>query len=161
MKKLTLFAATLGLAAAVNAQGLKGVGYDANLNHVVARLGVGPGLLDVGVALMFDGVDNGNSDDNLSAGVSGFYLHKLQQWGPVANYAVGGAVISLLPRADKNIAIKVFAGLQPEVTLLEHIVLSTRFGLDIPLMPDDQGFRINTVGSGISIVQGASFKILW
>jgi hypothetical protein len=44
------------------------------------------------------------------------------------------------------------------VTLLDHIVVSTRFGLSVPLSPD---FKLNTSGQGISIVNGANFKIVF
>jgi hypothetical protein len=160
MKRLSLlFAATLALASMAGAQGLKGVGYDANLNHIVARIGLGPNAdLDLGGAIMYDGTDDGNDDNNLALGVSAFYLGKLQHWGVVDNYFTAGAVITKLPQKDDNLKFELIAGLQPEVTLLDRIVLSTRFGLDIPVAPN---VMINTIGSGISIVGGASFKILW
>ncbi len=157
MKKLTLFAAALGLAVSANAQGLKGVGYDANLNHIVARIGLNQNAaLDVGGAIMYN--DAAAPDTKLALGVSGFYLGKLQHWGPVDNNFAAGVIFTKLPQKTKNVGFALFGGLQPEVTLLDRILLSTRFGLNIPLAPD---FQINTVGSGISIVGGASFKILW
>ena len=98
MKKITLFAAALGMAIAANAQmALKGVGYDANLNHVTARLGLSQSAaLDLGVGLNYDG-SQATSDAKLQFGVSGFYLMKLQHWGPVDNNIAVGAVLSKLP----------------------------------------------------------------
>ena len=51
MKKLNLlFAATLGCALLSNAQGIKGAGYDAKLQQVVARIGLNPNSnLDIGL----------------------------------------------------------------------------------------------------------------
>lgn len=160
MKKITLIAAALGMAIAANAEGLniKAVGYDQNLGHVTARLGLATNAaLDLGVGLNYDN-SQANSDAKLQFGVSAFYLSHLQHWGPVDNYIAVGGVLSKLPVATKNIALSIFAGFQPEVTLLEHIVVSTRFGLNVPLMPD---VMFQTAGQGISIVNGLNFKILW
>ena len=159
MKKITLLLAALGMTATANAQmPIKGVGYDVNLGHVTGRFGLAQdNALDVGVGLNFDN-SQAVSDAKFQFGLSGFYLKHLQHWGPVDNYAALGAVLSKLPTASDNIALSLFAGLQPEITLLERLVISTRFGLSVPLMPD---FKLQTQGEGISIVNGVNFKILW
>jgi len=48
--------------------------------------------------------------------------------------------------------------LQPEITLLNRLILSTRFGLKLDAAPE---FALGTAGSGISIVEGLNFKILF
>ncbi|HAO99165.1 MAG TPA: hypothetical protein DCQ83_03890 [Fibrobacteres bacterium] len=157
MKKLIPFVAALGLAVAAHSQiAIKGIGYDVVLNNVVVRLGgIGPNAaLDVGGAVNYDG---SLPSDNLALGLSAFYLGHLQHWGPVDNYfAAGGIFNKPLGGADNTVAL--LGGLQPEVTVLEHIALSTRFGFLVPLSPD---FKINTQGSGVSIVGAAAFKILF
>ena len=158
MKKISLvLSAVLGLAMMANAQ-LKGVGYDQQLGHVTGRLALGANMIDVGVGLKFDNTDDNNDDNNFAMGLSGFFLGHLHDFGPVDTYFAGGVVFTKLPQKDDNIAVSLFAGLQPEVTLLDHIVLSTRFGLDIPVSPE---VIIQTAGQGISITNGANFKILF
>ena len=178
MKKFTLFAAILGLAVAANAQGLKGVGYDAQLNQVKARIGLSQNAaIDVGLGFKLymgdstvTGVgttapkaDHANADPvakdaKTQYSLSAFYLGHLQHWGPVDNYLDVGFVFQGLPKKYASHTLDLIAGFQPEVTLLDHIVLSTRFGLDVPVMPD---ILIQTAGQGISIIGGASFLILF
>jgi hypothetical protein len=144
------------VAVAANAQ-IKGIGYDAGaLKQITARLPLGANFLDVGAGVKFD---NGAPDDNkFGISVSGFFLGHLHDFGPVDTYFTAGGFLAKLAQEDDNIAITGFAGFQPEVTLLDHIVLSTRIGLSIPLMPD---FGFETSGNAISIVEGANFKILF
>jgi len=158
MKKFALIAgAVLGLAVAANAQ-LKGLGYNDQLHQVTARLALGPNDLDIGFGMRFDNTDDNNDDNNFALGVSGTYLGHLHDWGPVDTYFAAGANIEKLPQADDNIAITLFGGFQPEVTLLDHIALSTRFGLNVPVAP---AVILETAGAGISIVGGMNFTILF
>lgn len=158
MKKTSVFAAAvLGLAFAASAQ-LKGVGYNGQLNEIVGRLAIGANQLDVGFGMKFDNTDDNNDDNNFAMGVSGTFLGHLHDWGPVDTYFAGGVVFEKLPQADDNIAVRLFAGFQPEVTLLDHIALSTRFGLDVPVSPN---VILQTKGDAISIVGGANFMILF
>ena len=144
------------VALAAHAQ-IKGIGYDAgSLNQITARLGLGANFLDVGVGMSFD---NGKPDDEkFGISASGFFLGHLHDFGPVDTYFTAGGFFAKLARDDDNIDITGFVGFQPEVTLLDHIVLSTRLGLTVPLMPD---FGFHTSGDAISIVNGANFKILF
>jgi hypothetical protein len=163
MKKLTLIAAVFGLALSAQAQApfglpFKAIGYDANLTHITGRLPLGNADLDVGFGLGYDGADDGNDDNNLQFGVSGFYLIKSGSWGPVSNYLALGGVLSKLPQADDNIKLNLFAGFQPEITLLDRLIVSTRFGVSLDVVPD---VVLETAGQGISIVEGLNFKILF
>lgn len=144
------------VAVAANAQ-IKGVGYDGDgLNQITARLGLGANYLDVGVGLSFD---NGAADDQkFGMSASGFFLGHLHDFGPVDTYFTAGGIFAKLAQEDDNISLAGYVGFQPEVTLLDHIVLSTRIGLSVPLMPE---FGFETSGSAISIVNGANFKILF
>jgi hypothetical protein len=158
MKKMSLFAgAILGLALAANAQ-LMGVGYNSSLSQITARLGLSGNMLDVGFGMKFDNTDDNNDDNNFAMGVSGTFLGHLHDWGPVDTYFAGGLVVQKLPQANDNIGINLFAGFQPEVTLLDHIAVSTRFGLDVPVAPN---VILQTAGAGISIIGGANFTILF
>lgn len=156
MKKTSIFAAAvLGLAFAASAQ-LKGVGYNGQFNQLAARLAIGANQLDVGFGMRFN---NGAAEDTKFAmGVSGTFLGHLHDWGPVDTYFAGGVLFEKLPQANDDIAVRLFAGFQPEVTLLEHIAVSTRFGLDIPVAPE---VILQTQGNAVSIVGGANFMILF
>lgn len=160
MKKLTLLAvAVLGLALGAQAQ-VKGIGYTKLFNQteeITARLGLGPNALDIGFGLNFDN-SQANSDNKFGFDVSGTFLGHLHEWGPVDTYFAAGALFQKFARANDNIGINLFAGFQPEVTLMDHIALSTRLGLNIPVQPD---VAIKTFGSQISIVEGVNFTILF
>ena len=138
------------------------MGYDANLGHVTGRLGLTENtFVDVGLGFKLDNTDEEptpNDDNNFQFGLSGFYLVKLQDWGPVDNFLSVGAIFSKLPQADDNIRLTIFGGFQPEVTLLDRLILSTRFGLTADLTPN---FILQTAGQGISIVEGLNFKVLF
>jgi hypothetical protein len=159
MKKLTLLAAILGLTVCANAQApfglpVKALGYDDGLKHVTARLPLGADLLDVGVGFKFD---NGAAEP-LSLGVSGFYLKNTNDWGIVKNYLYGGALIGIQDTPNDKLKLNLYVGLQPEITLLEHFVVATRFGLDLGITPE---FVFATAGLPMSIVNGVNFKVLF
>jgi hypothetical protein len=162
MKKLTLLAAVFGLAVSAQAQtpfGLpfKAMGYDANLTQITGRMSLAENNdLDVGFGLTYD--DGAATDAKLQFGASGFYLVKLHDWGPVDNYLALGGILNKLPQKNDNIRITVFGGFQPEVTLLDRLILSTRFGVSLDVMPD---VKVETIGDQVSIVQSISFKLLF
>jgi hypothetical protein len=160
MKKLTLLAAVLGLSVAAHAAapalplGITAVGYDDNLKHLTARIGLSQNnAVDVGAGL---NIDNSAATDKTQIGLSGFYLLKLQDWGVVDNHFVAGAYATIF--SDSDLKLNLFAGLQPEVTLLDRLIVSVRFGADVALAPD---VIIGTQGQPISIVQGLNFKLVW
>ncbi|GEM_PF-1268987 len=169
MNKFSKIAALMfGLAIAANAQ-LKGVGYDGDIgmiagsspsapNEITARLGLGANFLDVGFGMKFDNTDGISSDAKFQMSASAFFLGHLHDFGPVDTYFTAGGVFAKLPVSKDNVTVAAFLGFQPEVTLLDHIVLSTRLGIDVPLSPN---LIIQTVGQSISIVNGANFKILF
>jgi hypothetical protein len=164
MKKLALLAIAFGMAVSAYAQAPAGLpisalGYDGSIGHITGRMGLSENTaLDLGIGFGFDATDDGDDDDNLQFGVSGFFLTKLHDWGPVDNYIALGGVISKLPQADDNISVNLFAGFQPEITLLDRLIVSTRFGVSLDVMP---AFILATAGQGISIVEGLNFKILF
>jgi hypothetical protein len=127
---------------------LVGVGYDVPLSQATVRIGMGANFIDAGLG----------DDAKFQLSASGFFLGHLHDWGPVDTYFTGGAIFAKTAAADDNIEFSLFGGLQPEITLLDHIVVSTRFGIHVPLMP---AFILQTAGGGISIVEGVSFKILF
>jgi hypothetical protein len=159
MKKLALLAAVFGLVAAAHAQAPFGlpvtaIGYDDNLKHITARLPLGGNDLDVGVGFKFD---NGAAEP-FSMGLSGIYLIKTNTWGPVTNYLAAGGVFKIIDAPNDNVGLAVLGGMQPEVKLLEHIILSTRLGVQLDVLPE---FVLATFGSPISVVAGVNFKILF
>ena len=166
MKKIALFTVLLGMAATSQAAvAFKGVGWDQGLGHVTARLGFTEfANLDVGLGFNFDGTNNLPDNQVFTFGLSGFFLGKLQDWGPVDNYFVGGMAITKRPdptdplQEDSEVAVNLYAGLQPELTLMEHIAVAIRLGLDFPVAPD---VIFRTSGQPISMVQGLNFKILF
>lgn len=160
MKKLTLLAAAFGLAVAAHAQAplglpVKALGYDAAWNQVTGRIGLGDNAnLDVGVNL---GYNDLAPSDKFGFGVSAIYLANLHNWGPVSTHlALGGNLGKAIGNSD--LGVKALAAFQPEVLLLDRILLSTRFGWELDVLPD---VMLATVGQGVSIVSGASFKIVF
>jgi hypothetical protein len=158
MKKLTLLAAALGFAVSVNAQALgpfTALGYDQAWDQITGRISLGGNAnLDVGANVEYNDALN---NDKFGFGVSGIYLHGLHNWGPVSTHlALGGNLHK--DEGVSNLGVTVLAALQPEVLLLEHISLSTRFGFELDVAPD---LALKTVGNGISIVNGAAFKIVF
>ena len=164
MKKLALLAVAFGMAVSVHAQApfglpISALGYDGSIGHITGRMGLSENTaLDLGLGLQFDGTDDGNDDNNLQFGVSGFFLTKLHDWGPVDNYLALGGILSKLPVANDNIKLQLFAGFQPEITLLDRLIVSTRFGVNLDVMPN---VILATAGQGISIVEGLNFKVLF
>jgi hypothetical protein len=159
MKKLALLAAVFGLVAAAHAQApfglpVSGIGYDDNLKHITARLPLGNDALDLGLGFKFDNA----ASEPFSMGVSGIYLLRTNTWGPVSNYLAAGGVFKIIDAPNDNIGIAVLGGLQPEVKLLDHIILSTRLGVQLDVLPE---FVLATFGAPISIVSGVNFKILF
>jgi hypothetical protein len=149
MKKiLTMAAALLGMAMTANAQ-FKGIGYNSDMGQITARLGIERNALDLGFNL---GLQKNSAS---TIGLSGTFLGHLQDWGPVDTYVAVGAKF-LKSGGDPQIGA--YVGFQPEVTLLDHIAVATRFGFDIPLSPK---VGIQTFGRGISIVEGLNFTILF
>jgi hypothetical protein len=160
MKKLTLLASILGLTVAAHAAapalplGITAVGYDDNLRHVTARLGLSENnALDLGVGTTFD---NAAGNDKFQLGVSAYYLLKLQDWGVVDNHLALGGNTTIY--SDSDLDLKLFAGLQPEVTLLDRLIVSIRFGAELAVSPD---VAVGTVGQPLSIVNGFNFKLIW
>lgn len=156
MKKIIKAAMLMaGLAMGANAQ-LAGLGYDGGWQEIQVRLGLGRNALDLGGGITIDpGQDS--SRDKFGTSVSGLFLGHLHDWGPVDTYFAAGGRLTK-PKGSKDFQIMGVVGFQPEVTLLDHIAVSTRFGFEIPLIPD---FVIRSVGREISIVNGFSFKILF
>lgn len=157
MNKFSKVAVLLAGLAIGSHAGLAGIGWDNDLGQITARIGLGGNAVDVGVGLSVD-PDNANEDAQMLFSASGIFLGHLHDWGPVDTYFYAGGLVNKLPQADDNIQIAALAGFQPEVTLLDHIVVSTRLGLNVPLSP---AFKLNTAGQGVSIVSGANFKILF
>jgi hypothetical protein len=156
--KAAMLMAGLAFGAHAATSGLAGVGYDTDLKEVTARIALGANAVDVGFGMKLNTDDAVSSDEKFQMSLSGFFLGHLHDWGPVDTYFTAGGVFAKLPQKNDNIQVNAFVGFQPEVTLLDHIAVSTRFGLDIPLTPN---FQIQTAGAGISIVNGANFKILF
>jgi len=159
MKKLSfLAAAVFGLALSAHAQAplglpIKAIGYDGTLGQVTARLPLGADNLDLGLGLSLN-TAAATGDNTFSFGVSGMYLHNLNTWGPVSLYAALGGW-AVLPETG-DFALTAFGGLQPEITLMDRLILSTRFGLQANILPD---FQLYTAGDQISVVQSISFKV--
>jgi hypothetical protein len=130
--------------------GVQAVGWDDALKHITARIGLSQNnAVDIGVGL---NINTATDEEELLLG--GFYLLKLQDWGIVDNYLIAGASAVLA----SEVALTGFAGLQPEITLLDRIIVSVKFGLSVPIVPD---FAMVTAGSPISIVEGFNFKVIW
>lgn len=157
MNKFSKVAVLLAGLVVGSHAGLSGVGWDDGLQQVTARIGLGGNAVDVGAGLSVY-PDNPDSNGTFLFSASGLFLGHLHDWGPVDTYFYAGGVLSKIAQEDDNIVISALVGFQPEVTLLDHIVVSNRFGFAIPLSPE---FRMNTSGQGISIVGGLNFKILF
>lgn len=152
-KALILVAA---LTVGAKAQ-LAGLGWDNGWQEIQARLGLGRNFLDLGVGMVLD-PGNDNHDARFTMSASGLFLGHLHDWGPVDTYFAAGGRFEKTAAAKDNARFSGVVGFQPEVTLLDHIAVSTRFGFEIPLVPD---FIIRTNGAAISIVDGLNFKILF
>lgn len=157
MNKFSKVAVLLAGLVVGSHAGLAGIGWDDGLQQVSARIGLGGNAVDVGVGLSVD-PDNADSTKTFLFSASGLFLGHLHDWGPVDTYFYAGGLLSKIAQEDDNIVISALVGFQPEVTLLDHIVVSNRLGLAVPLSP---AFKLNTTGQGISIVGGLNFKILF
>jgi hypothetical protein len=175
MKKLQLIASmVLGLSLASHAQFL-GAGWDGSAEEVVGRVGLGGfSTVEVGLGLRYDGSQEDDNvaeeDERTTFSLSARYLHALHAWEKFTGYLHGG----LYFRDDNNngdsptnpfstngsraAALAVFLGYQPEVILINHLAVSTKFGVSLPVTPD---FKLGLVGDDVSIVQGFDFRILW
>ncbi len=169
MKRFSMLAAlVLALTAAANAQ-IEGFGYDVQNSQVVGRLGLGGfNHLEVGIGLQWDnnnipGATNTQEDDaQMTMSASVRYLLALHQWEKLTGFLhlglyfaddqVHGSV------AGRKATLSTFVGYEPELVLVPHLAVSTKFGLDIPIMPD---FSLSTSGRAISIVEGFNFRILF
>jgi hypothetical protein len=168
MKKFALIAfSMLALAVSSQAQAFEGMGYDTQVNEVVGRLGVGGNHVEVGVGFGFNDNENLNSDAKTQMSVSGRYLLALHQWEKLTGYLHLGAYF----RDDNDnggspnfgaghplaSSLAFLAAYQPELVLLNHLAVSTTFGLAVAVIPDVQ---IHLAGEPVSIVSGLSFRIL-
>jgi hypothetical protein len=157
MNRIVLFGLLmLVVIQAANAQvKVTGLGYDAGLQQIMVRLGLGDNSLDLGAGFRFD---NGASDeDRFAFSLSGYFLAPIKVMGPVAVNLAAGGLFKKLAQTDDNISIIGFAGCQPELTVMENLLLSIRFGLAVPVQPE---FVLETTGSGISVTSALSFKIM-
>lgn len=164
----------LGMSAASQAQFL-GMGWDGAADEVVGRIGMGGySTLEVGLGMRFDdSMDDDNvaeEDMRATLSISARYLHALHAWEKFTGYLHAG----LYFRDDNNndnsptnpfttgnnraAALAVFMGYEPEVILIPHLAVSTKFGLSVPIMPD---VKVGLVGNDISIVNGFNFRILF
>lgn len=157
MNKFSKVAVLLAGLAVGSHAGLAGIGWDDGLQQITARIGLGGNAVDVGASLGID-PDAASDDGKFLFSASGLFMGHLHDWGPVDTYFYAGGLLSKINAPKDNIQVAALVGFQPEVTLLDHIVVSNRFGLSVPLSP---AFKMNTTGQGISIVGGLNFKILF
>ena len=180
MKKLTVLFVLFALALSIQAQGLLGIGYDGSLmsdgtrllqrpGEITVRLGISEKAnLDLGLGAYYN-AGPVNDDAKLDFAASAFFLYRLQQWSVVSNYLAAGILLDkygtmMPPPPDAagivagDFGISFFGGLQPEVVLLEHLVVGVRFGVQLAVTPEIQFL---TPGSPLSIVDGVNFKILF
>jgi hypothetical protein len=154
IKKAAILVA--GLALGAHAQ-LAGLGWNNNWREITARLGLGRNDLDIGFGMTLN-PDDANHDARFLMSASGLFLGHLHDWGPVDTYFAAGGRLEKVGTPKDQFHVTGIVGFQPEVTLLDHIAVSTRFGLEVPLIPN---FMLQTAGQRISIVDGLEFKILF
>ncbi|MDB5102585.1 MAG: hypothetical protein JWP91_274 [Fibrobacteres bacterium] len=169
MRKVSIFAGlVLALTVAANAQ-VEGFGYDVQNSQIVGRLGLGGfNHLEVGLGLQWDnnnipGATNSQEDDaQMTMSASVRYLLALHQWEKLTGFLHVGLYFADDQAhgsvANRRSTLSTFIGYEPELVLVPHLAVSTKFGLDIPIMPD---FSLSTSGEQISIVQGFNFRILF
>ena len=177
MKKLSILAASiLSLTALSQAQGgmFEGFGYDNSTNEAVVRLGLGGyNHVEVGLGFVYDGgaadATVAQEDARQTFAASARYLLALHQWDRFNGYLHLGAYFRddnlalplnspFLNASSRAMAFALFAGYEPEVVLFQHLNVSTRLGVAVPITPDVQ---IGVVGAGISIVNGINFRIIF
>ncbi len=160
MHKLASLAAAFGLALSAHAAevGLKGIGYDSNLGQATVRLGLSEyGNLELGAGMRFDN-SAATSSQKFSLGLSATFLGQLQHWNAVDNYFYGGLVFNKLPQANNSAQFALVAGLQPEITLMQHFAIGVRVGAEMQVSPD---FQFYTTGDRLSVVDGIRFTLLF
>jgi hypothetical protein len=169
MKRFSLLTAmVLAFTVAANAQ-IEGFGYDTQNSQIVGRLGLGGfNHLEVGLGLQWDdndlaaGSSSAEDDAQMTLSASFRYLLALHQWEKLTGYLHIGAYFAD-DQAHNNInarkaTLAAFVGYEPELLLINHLAVSTKFGFNIPVMPD---FSLSTSGQAISIVEGFNFRILF
>lgn len=166
-KNLLLASLILAFAAAADAQ-VEGFGWDNQTREVVGRFGLGGySHVEGGLGLNWD---NDAPDDNqaqkdaaLTISASGRYLLALHSWERLTGYLHLGVyfrddqVNENRQVVDRKGSLAFFAGYEPEVLLIPHLVVSFRFGALVNVMPN-AGLAL--VGNEISIMQGFNFRIL-
>ncbi len=160
MKKITSIAiAVLGLAIMANAQGgFKGVGYDSKFNQVTGRLGISEfASIELGLGMKFDGSQD-SSYAKFSTGLSAAFLGHLHEWGNLDSYFLGGILIQKLPQKTDNVTVHLFGGLQPEYTLMDHLAIGLRVGVQMQVAPD---VVFETTGEQLDVTSGLRFTLLF
>jgi hypothetical protein len=156
-----------------------GFGWDNGTEEIVGRMGLGGySTLEAGLGLQFD---NGAADATVAQedlrstlSLSVRYLHALHAWDKFTGYLHAGLYFRDDQGAGTNSAdpirgiggsgngraagLAVFLGYEPELVLLQHLSVSTKFGATVPVMPE---FKLGLVGNGVSIVEGFNFRILF
>lgn len=175
MKKFHLIASlVLGLTAASQAQ-FMGMGWDGAADEIVGRLGLGGySTLEVGLGLTYDDsapdATVAQEDVRSTLSLSARYLHALHAWEKFTGYGHAG----LYFRDDNNnagsptnpfgggggraAALAFYFGYEPELVLIPHLAVSTKFGVSLPIMPE---IKFGLVGEPISIVTGFNFRVLF
>lgn len=175
MKKIYLMASLVLVMSGVPRAQFLGAGWDGAADEIVGRMGLGGySTLEVGVGLQYDNslpdATVAQEDARTTISLSVRYLHALHAWEKFTGYLHGG----LYFRDDNNndnsptnpfatgtgraAALAVFLGYEPEVILIPHLAVSTKFGLSVPIMPE---VKVGLVGDDISIVNGFNFRILF
>lgn len=168
MKKILVLAAFSLFAVDALAQSRnKAVGYDTGLGMVTYRMGMGgenpnQTYLDLGVGL--------DHDDKIakpgkkpSLGVGGFYLMPFQNFvssfqndDKLRMFVYGGGIFTMNAGHTDKHDLSVAGGFQPEFFLHPRVSIEARIGLNLTVIDK---LHINTFGNGVSIVNGAAFKV--
>jgi len=128
--------------------------------NIFVRLGLPAVDIDVGLKMYW--YPDGGSNNVFGFGLSAFALKTLHEHSKLKGRAIGGLSFSR-SKADINtagdkIAISFFLGYQPELHIFDHLVITTRFGISIPMQPD---FLLQTSGNSLSLTSGLSFIVLF
>jgi hypothetical protein len=167
MKRLSL-SATLILAMSTLASAqFEGFGWDGQESEVVGRIGLGGfNHLEIGTNLQWnDNLPDATSaqeDAKLTITASARYLLALHQWEKLTGFLHLGVYFKDDAQHGNAGARKgtldSFAGYEPEVILIPHLAVGFKFGLRVPLIPDA---GLGFTGTGVSIVEGLNFRILF
>jgi hypothetical protein len=173
MKKASMIAAAmLAFSTPSFAQALLGFGWDNANQEVVGRIGLGGyNAVEAGLGFAFDdglpGTGAAAKDFKSSLSLSGRYLLALHQWDKLTGYLhLGGYfrddnTLGTAPGASvtpsRAASLAFMAGYEPQITLLDHFAVSTRFGLALRVMDE---FAVGFSGEPVSIVTGINFRIL-